>query len=86
MKARLEDKRAMAERPELRSAFISLRVAQEYAERNIRDARDRELFVTRVKAVMAASLRNGKPVPEPRLVDQKSPSAERSTGHNNPER
>jgi hypothetical protein len=86
MKARLEDKRAMTERPELRSAFISLRVAQEYAERNIRDARDRELFVTRVKAVMAASLRNGKPVPEPRLVDQKSPSAERSTGHNNPER
>ena len=86
VKARLEDKRAMAERPELRSAFISLRVAQEYAERNIRDARDRELFVSRVKAVMAASVRNGKPVPEPRVVDQRSPSAERSTRLDDPTR
>lgn len=76
VKTRLEDKRAMAERPELRSAFISLHVAQEFAQRNIRDPRDRELFVKRVKAVMAASVRNGKPVPEPRLVDdrrEKSP-------------
>ena len=76
----------MAERPELRSAFISLRVAQEYAERNIRDERDRELFVTRVKAVMAASVRNGKPVPEPRVVDQNSPSAERSARREDPSR
>jgi len=86
VKARLEDKRAMAERPELRSAFISLRVAQEYAERNIRDERDRELFVTRVKAVIAASVRNGKPVPEPRVVDQNSPSAERSARREVPSR
>lgn len=86
VKARLEDKRAMAERPELRSAFISLRVAQEYAERNIRDARDRELFVSRVKAVMAASVRNGKPVPEARVVDLRSPSAERSTRRDDPTR
>lgn len=86
VKARLEDKRAMAERPELRSAFISLHVAQEYAERNIRDERDRELFVSRVKAVMAASVRNGKPVPEPRVVEQKSPSAKRSTRRDDPAR
>lgn len=86
VKARLENKRAMAERPELRSAFISLHVAQEYAERNIRDPRDRDLFVNRVKAVMAASVRNGKPVPEPRIVDQKSPSAERSTRRDDPTR
>lgn len=86
VKARLEDKRAMTERPELRSAFISLHVAQKYAERNIRDPRDRDLFVSRVKAVMAASVRNGKPVPEPRMVDQKSPSAERSTRRDDPTR
>lgn len=70
LKSRLEDKRAMTERPELRSAFISLRVAQQYAERHIRDPHDRELFITRVKAVMAASVRSGKPVPEPRLVER----------------
>jgi len=71
VKARLEDKRAMAERPELRSAFISLHVAQEFADRHIRDPKDRELFVKRVKAVMAASVRNDKPVPEPRLVEDR---------------
>lgn len=86
VKTRLEDKRAMAERPELRSAFISLRVAQEYVERNIRDERDRDLFVSRVKAVMAASVQHGKPIPEPRIVDQKSPSAERSVRRDDPAR
>jgi len=53
--ARLADSDAMRERPELRSAFISLRIAEQFAERNIRDARDRALFVERVKAVMALS-------------------------------
>ncbi|HQR53638.1 MAG TPA: hypothetical protein PLZ79_10240 [Burkholderiales bacterium] len=86
VKTRLEDKRAMAERPELRSAFISLRVAQEYAERNIRDERDRELFVTRVKAVMAASVRNGKPVPEPRVVEDRAMRATRATNRDEPTR
>jgi len=71
VKDRLEDKRAMTERPELRSAFISLQVAQHYAERHIRDLQDRELFVTRVKAVMAASVRNGAPVPEPRVLEDR---------------
>lgn len=86
VKTRLEERRAMAERPELRSAFISLRVAQEYAERNIRDERDRELFVSRVKAVMAASVRNVKRVPEPRIVEHKPPSAERSSRRDDPSR
>lgn len=86
VKSRLEDKRAMRERPELRSAFISLHVARQYAEKNIRDPRDRELFVSRVKAVMAASVRNGKPVPEPHVVDSRSPSAERAIGRNDPAR
>jgi hypothetical protein len=75
VKSRLEDKRAMTERPELRSAFISLHVAQQYAEKNIRDPRDRDLFVTRIKAVMAASVRNGAPVPEPRVVDDRATRA-----------
>lgn len=69
VKFRLEDKRAMAERPELRGSFISLHVAEQYAERNIRDSHDRELFITRIKAVMAASVRNGAPVPEPRVME-----------------
>ena len=86
VKSRLEDKRAMTERPELRSAFISLHVAQEYAERNIPDPRDRDLFVSRVKAIMAASVRNGKPVPEPRVMDDRPARAIRATRRDDPTR
>jgi hypothetical protein len=86
VKSRLEDKRAMTERPELRSAFISLHVAQQYAEKNIRDPRDRDLFVTRVKAVMAASVRNGAPVPEPRVVEDGATRATRATNRDEPTR
>lgn len=59
--ARLVDSDVMRERPELRSAFISLRIAEQFAERNIRDARDRALFVERVKAVMALSAKTSAP-------------------------
>jgi hypothetical protein len=59
--ARLADADAMRERPELRSAFISLRIAEQFAERNIRDAHDRALFVERVKAVMALSAKTSAP-------------------------
>lgn len=54
--AQLADKRALRERPELRSAFISLQIAQRFADRSIHDPRDRELFVERVRALMAASI------------------------------
>jgi len=53
----------MRERPELRSAFISLRVAEKFAEQNIRDPRDRALFIERVKAVMSLSVKAGAPAP-----------------------
>lgn len=70
--ARLADSDVMRERPELRSVFISLRIAEQFAERNIRDARDRALFVERVKAVMALSAKGSAPVhatPTPRRED-----------------
>jgi len=57
---------ALRERPELRSAFITLHVAEKFAERHIRDPRDRALFVERVKAVMALSAKSGAQLPEPR--------------------
>lgn len=70
VKARLEDRRAMSERPELRSAFVCLGIARAYAERHIRDPRDRELFVSRVQAVMEASVQQGRPAPQPRHADR----------------
>ena len=74
----LADQKALRERPELRSAFISLHVAREFAERNIRDPRDRELFIERVRVVMSLSLKNGTPIPEPR---RRAPSPSVSTPH-----
>jgi len=70
--AQLADQKALQERPELRSAFVSLPVAQKFAERNIADPRDRELFLERVKAVMALSARQGAPIPAPRPANRDS--------------
>ena len=64
--SQLADARALRERPELRSAFITLHVAEKFAERHIRDPRDRALFVERVKAVMALSAKSSAQMPEPR--------------------
>jgi hypothetical protein len=72
--ARLADAAAMRERPELRSAFISLRVAEQFAERNIRDPRDRVLFVERVKAVMALSLKPSAPAQAPPTRRREDPT------------
>ena len=72
--ARLADATAMRERPELRSAFISLHVAEEFAERNIRDPRDRVLFVERVKAVMALSLKPSAPAQAPPTRRREDPT------------
>lgn len=86
LKAHLDDQRALSDRPELRSAFLSLRVAQQYAERNIRDPRDRERFLTRIQSVMAASISNGVPIPAPRVRDDRRLRADRTTHHDDPTR
>lgn len=72
--ARLADSDAMRERPELRSAFISLRIAEQFAERNIRDPRDRLLFVERVKAVMALSVKASAPAQAPPTRRREGPT------------
>jgi putative DNA primase/helicase len=72
--SQLADERALRERPELRSAFISFPIAQKFAEQNIRDPRDRELFIERVKAVMALSAKNGAPITAPRRRASSAPA------------
>lgn len=68
--SQLADRRELREYPELRSAFISLQVARKFAEAHIRDRRDREIFITRVKAVMTLSAREGKPIPETGIIER----------------
>ncbi|MEO8017856.1 MAG: hypothetical protein ABI769_08590 [Pseudomonadota bacterium] len=79
--SQLDARRALQERPELRNAFVSLRIAERFAESHIRDPRDREIFVERVKAVMALSARSGVPAPRPR-----SPSAPQPPRRDEPTR
>lgn len=78
VQVQIEDRRMLSERPELRSAYITLSAAQQFANEHIHDPRDRDLFVRRVKAVMAASVRStaGRPsqVPKPPSSDRDPPS------------
>ena len=78
VQVQIEDRRMLSERPELRSAYITLSAAQQFADEHIHDPRDRDLFVRRVKAVMAASVRStaGRPSqgPKPPSSDRDPPS------------
>jgi hypothetical protein len=61
--------------PELKSAFLTLRAAEEVAARRIANPQDRERFVALVREAMANSVANGDPLPEVRLRESpKMPS------------
>lgn len=59
-------------RPELRSAFLSLRAAEEVAARRIKDPRNRERFLSLVREAIGESIRRGEPLPD---VSLRKPSA-----------
>jgi hypothetical protein len=48
--------------PELKSSFLSIRAAQEFAARRIADPKDRERFLTLMREAMAASIQKGRAV------------------------
>ena len=54
---------AVRERPELRSTFLSVRAAEEFAARRIADPRDRERFLELVRGAIASSIQRGEPLP-----------------------
>ena len=53
--------------PELKSSFLSVRAAQEFAARRIADPKDRERFLSLMREAMAASIHRGEPLPAVRL-------------------
>jgi hypothetical protein len=55
--------------PELKSSFLSVRAAQEFAARRIADPKDRERFLILMREAMAASIHRGEPLPAVRLRD-----------------
>lgn len=63
----LDARRTVKQNPELASTFLSLRGAQELAERRIADPIERERFLTLVREAIAGSIQRGSPLPTVRL-------------------
>jgi hypothetical protein len=55
--------------PELRSTFLSVRAAEDFAAKRIAEPKDRERFLQLVKGAMASSIRKGEPLPSVRLKE-----------------
>jgi hypothetical protein len=55
--------------PELKSSFLSVRAAQDFAARRISDPKDRTRFLSLMREAMAASIQKGEPLPAVRLHD-----------------
>ncbi len=53
--------------PELKSTFLSVRAAEEFAASRISNTRDRERFLELVRGAMARSIRQGQPLPSTAL-------------------
>ena len=79
--AQADVRESMRAHPELKSTFLTVRAAEEFATRRIAGAQDRERFLDLVRAAMATSIRKGEPLPEVRLRDrsQTSKVAQRSS-------
>jgi putative DNA primase/helicase len=72
--AQTDVRSAVKSNPELMSTFLTLRGAQEIAERRIADPKDRERFVALVREAMAGSVKQGEPLPTVRLREQNKPA------------
>jgi hypothetical protein len=59
-------------RPELKSSFLSIRVAQAFAQERIGDPKDRDRFVELVRDALAASIQKGEPLPDVSIRAQRS--------------
>ena len=68
--AQQDARNAVKSHPELASTYLSLRGAQEIAERRIADPKDRERFIALVREAMAKSIKNGEPLPAVRLRER----------------
>ncbi len=77
----LDASQSVRKHPELASTFLTLRGAEQIAERRIADPADRVKFVALVREAMAASIQNGEPLPTVRL---KSPAPDRTQASREP--
>lgn len=68
----LEASKEIKAHPELRSAYLTLRGAEDIAARKIRNPEDRVQFVALVKEAMACSVKRGEALPSVRLKESRS--------------
>jgi hypothetical protein len=66
----LDVRESVRAHPELKSTFLSVRAAEEFAARRIADPKDRERFLALMREAMAASIQKGEPLPAVRLRDR----------------
>jgi len=62
--------KALTDRPELKSTFLSLRAAQALAEQKLSNPADRDRFLKLVKEAIDRSTVNNEPLPAPRLRER----------------
>jgi hypothetical protein len=77
MARRLRDEQAdiresVRAHPELKSTFLSVRAAEEFAAKRISNPEDRQRFLELVRGAMAGSIRKGEPLPSTSLRSQES--------------
>jgi hypothetical protein len=72
--------------PELRSAFLSVRAAEEFASQRITNDADRAKFLDLVRGAIAGSIRQGEPIPSVRLRSEPKRSSARSVKRDEPTR
>lgn len=80
--------RALAEHPELKSTFLTLRAARALAEERLPNAADRERFLTLIQEAIHESTLKNKPSREPRLRERAAnePAPTRSRKRDDPVR
>lgn len=91
MARRLRDEQAdvresVRAHPELRSAFLSVRAAEEFASQRIANEGDRAKFLDLVRGAIAGSIKQGEPLPSVRLRSEPKRSAVRTVKRDEPTR
>lgn len=68
---------AVREHPELKSTFLTVRAAREFADRRIADPHDRERFLELVRGAMANSVKRGEPLPSVQMKEKPAKTPQR---------
>jgi hypothetical protein len=63
---------AVRAHPELKSTFLTVRAAEEFANRRIPDPRDRERFLEFVRGAMGNSVKRGEPLPSVQIKEKRA--------------